>query len=152
MVMMRMRGVMGQRRMPEACGVTDRVDFVTGTFERSAGAGGAFTATRKERKKPMQSFSHIFFKFSRYGCYGHVTFCDQLSEVILKFESLRANANSSVNSCGRTVSLLPTQHRSLYHVVMKTLIGYGTALFEEVFTIDSHSIVPMRTRIRVQIC
>ena len=36
---------------PEACGVTDRVDFVTGTFGKAqGGAGGAFTATRKERQ------------------------------------------------------------------------------------------------------
>ena len=44
-------GVMGEKGggTPEACGVVGRVDFITGTFGKAlGGAGGAFTATRKE--------------------------------------------------------------------------------------------------------
>ncbi len=44
-------GVMGKNGggTPQECGVSDRVDFVTGTFGKAlGGAGGAFTATHKE--------------------------------------------------------------------------------------------------------
>jgi glycine C-acetyltransferase len=44
-------GVMGKQGggTPQECGVTGRVDFITGTFGKAlGGAGGAFTATRTE--------------------------------------------------------------------------------------------------------
>ncbi len=56
-------GVMGDKGggTPEACGVTDRVDFVTGTFGKAlGGAGGAFTATRKEAAEYLRNRSRTY--------------------------------------------------------------------------------------------
>ena len=56
-------GVMGDNGggTPEACGVVGRVDFVTGTFGKAlGGAGGAFTATRKEAAESLRNRSRSY--------------------------------------------------------------------------------------------
>lgn len=56
-------GVMGKNGggTPEHCGVADRVDFVTGTFGKAlGGAGGAFTATRKEAAEYLRNRSRTY--------------------------------------------------------------------------------------------
>jgi len=56
-------GVMGKRGggTPEYCGVTDRVDFVTGTFGKAlGGAGGAFTATHAETADFLRNRSRTY--------------------------------------------------------------------------------------------
>ena len=56
-------GVMGKNGggTPEECGVADRVDFVTGTFGKAlGGAGGAFTATRKEAADYLRNRSRTY--------------------------------------------------------------------------------------------
>jgi len=56
-------GVMGDNGggTPEACGVVGRVDFVTGTFGKAlGGAGGAFTATRKEAAEYLRNRSRSY--------------------------------------------------------------------------------------------
>jgi glycine C-acetyltransferase len=56
-------GVMGKRGggTPEHCGVEKRVDFVTGTFGKAlGGAGGAFTATRKEAAEYLRNRSRTY--------------------------------------------------------------------------------------------
>ena len=56
-------GVMGKNGggSPEACGVADRVDFVTGTFGKAlGGAGGAFTATHKEAAEYLRNRSRTY--------------------------------------------------------------------------------------------
>src|SRR3989344_5969165 len=56
-------GVMGKNGggTPEECGVQDRVDFVTGTFGKAlGGAGGAFTATRKEAADYLRNRSRTY--------------------------------------------------------------------------------------------
>ena len=56
-------GVMGEHGggTPEACGVAGRVDFVTGTFGKAlGGAGGAFTATRKEAADYLRNRSRAY--------------------------------------------------------------------------------------------
>jgi len=56
-------GVMGEAGggTPEACGVVGRVDFITGTFGKAlGGAGGAFTATRKEAADYLRNRSRTY--------------------------------------------------------------------------------------------
>ena len=56
-------GVMGAKGggTPQECGVEDRVDFVTGTFGKAlGGAGGAFTATRKEIAEYLRNRSRTY--------------------------------------------------------------------------------------------
>lgn len=56
-------GVMGQSGggTPEHCGIADRVDFITGTFGKAlGGAGGAFTATRKEAAEYLRNRSRTY--------------------------------------------------------------------------------------------
>ncbi|MEK7107068.1 MAG: glycine C-acetyltransferase [Patescibacteria group bacterium] len=56
-------GVMGKNGggTPEHCGVVGRVDFVTGTFGKAlGGAGGAFTATRKEAADYLRNRSRTY--------------------------------------------------------------------------------------------
>lgn len=56
-------GVMGKNGggTPEHCGVADRVDFLTGTFGKAlGGAGGAFTATRKEAAEYLRNRSRTY--------------------------------------------------------------------------------------------
>src|SRR3989338_8686674 len=56
-------GVMGERGggTPQYCGVASRVDFVTGTFGKAlGGAGGAFTATRKEAAEYLRNRSRTY--------------------------------------------------------------------------------------------
>jgi glycine C-acetyltransferase len=56
-------GVMGENGggTPEACGVVGRVDFITGTFGKAlGGAGGAFTATRKEAADYLRNRSRTY--------------------------------------------------------------------------------------------
>ncbi len=56
-------GVMGKSGggTPEHCGVASRVDFVTGTFGKAlGGAGGAFTATRKEAAEYLRNRSRTY--------------------------------------------------------------------------------------------
>ncbi len=56
-------GVMGAtgRGTPEHCGVTSRVDFVTSTFGKAlGGAGGAFTATKKEAAEYLRNRSRTY--------------------------------------------------------------------------------------------
>lgn len=56
-------GVMGNTGggTPEACGVVGRVDFITGTFGKAlGGAGGAFTATRKEAAEYLRNRSRAY--------------------------------------------------------------------------------------------
>ena len=56
-------GVMGKNGggTPQECGVADRVDFVTGTFGKAlGGAGGAFTATRKEAADYLRNRSRTY--------------------------------------------------------------------------------------------
>ena len=56
-------GVMGKSGggTPEECGVANRVDFVTGTFGKAlGGAGGAFTATRKEAAEYLRNRSRTY--------------------------------------------------------------------------------------------
>src|SRR3990167_4069205 len=56
-------GVMGKNGggTPQECGVEDRVDFVTGTFGKAlGGAGGAFTATRKEAAEYLRNRSRAY--------------------------------------------------------------------------------------------
>ncbi len=56
-------GVMGDTGggTPEACGVVGRVDFITGTFGKAlGGAGGAFTATRKEAAEYLRNRSRAY--------------------------------------------------------------------------------------------
>lgn len=56
-------GVMGKTGggTPEHCGVAGRVDFVTGTFGKAlGGAGGAFTATRKEAADYLRNRSRTY--------------------------------------------------------------------------------------------
>ncbi|MDZ4226876.1 MAG: glycine C-acetyltransferase, partial [Patescibacteria group bacterium] len=56
-------GVMGDNGggTPEYCGVAGRVDFVTGTFGKAlGGAGGAFTATRKEAADYLRNRSRTY--------------------------------------------------------------------------------------------
>ena len=56
-------GVMGKNGggTPQECGVEDRVDFVTGTFGKAlGGAGGAFTATRKEAAEYLRNRSRTY--------------------------------------------------------------------------------------------
>lgn len=56
-------GVMGKSGggTPEHCGVVGRVDFVTGTFGKAlGGAGGAFTATRKEAADYLRNRSRTY--------------------------------------------------------------------------------------------
>ncbi len=56
-------GVMGETGggTPEFCGVSERVDFVTGTFGKAlGGAGGAFTATRKEAAEYLRNRSRTY--------------------------------------------------------------------------------------------
>lgn len=56
-------GVMGAtgRGTPEHCGVVGRVDFLTGTFGKAlGGAGGAFTATRKEAAEYLRNRSRTY--------------------------------------------------------------------------------------------
>lgn len=56
-------GVMGKTGggTPEHCGVVGRVDFITGTFGKAlGGAGGAFTATRKEAADYLRNRSRTY--------------------------------------------------------------------------------------------
>ena len=56
-------GVMGKNGggTPEHCGVAGRVDFVTGTFGKAlGGAGGAFTATRREAADYLRNRSRTY--------------------------------------------------------------------------------------------
>ncbi len=56
-------GVMGDQGggTPQACGVSKRVDFLTGTFGKAlGGAGGAFTATRKEAAEYLRNRSRSY--------------------------------------------------------------------------------------------
>ena len=56
-------GVMGERGggTPQACGVEGRIDFLTGTFGKAlGGAGGAFTATRKEIAEYLRNRSRTY--------------------------------------------------------------------------------------------
>ncbi len=56
-------GVMGAtgRGTPEHCGVTGRVDFLTSTFGKAlGGAGGAFTATKKEAAEYLRNRSRTY--------------------------------------------------------------------------------------------
>ena len=56
-------GVMGKSGggTPEHCGVVGRVDFITGTFGKAlGGAGGAFTATRKEAADYLRNRSRTY--------------------------------------------------------------------------------------------
>src|SRR3989344_1367459 len=56
-------GGMGEKGggTPEHCGVVGRVDFVTGTFGKAlGGAGGAFTATRKEAAEYLRNRSRTY--------------------------------------------------------------------------------------------
>lgn len=56
-------GVMGKNGggTPEHCGVQSRVDFVTGTFGKAlGGAGGAFTATRREAADYLRNRSRTY--------------------------------------------------------------------------------------------
>lgn len=56
-------GVMGKNGggTPEECRVAGRVDFVTGTFGKAlGGAGGAFTATRKEAAEYLRNRSRTY--------------------------------------------------------------------------------------------
>lgn len=56
-------GVLGDggRGTPEYCGVTDRIDFLTGTFGKAlGGAGGAYVATKKEIAEYLQQRSRTY--------------------------------------------------------------------------------------------
>jgi len=56
-------GVMGENGggTSEYCGVLGRVDFITGTFGKAlGGAGGAFTATRKEAAEYLRNRSRTY--------------------------------------------------------------------------------------------
>ncbi len=56
-------GVMGAmgRGTPEHCGVMGRIDFITSTFGKAlGGAGGAFTATKKEAAEYLRNRSRTY--------------------------------------------------------------------------------------------
>lgn len=156
-------GVMGGRGggTPEHCGVLGRVDFVTGTFGKAlGGAGGAFTATRKEAAEYLRNRSRTYLfsnsldtavagasLFAIRHLAKHPELRKRLWENTERFRARMKEAGFAVADAPHPITpiMLGDEQKAL---------GMAAALFDEgVYVIGfAYPVVPKGTaRIRVQI-
>ena len=156
-------GVMGNTGggTPEHCGVVGRVDFITGTFGKAlGGAGGGFTATRKEAAEFMRSRSraYLFSNALDTAVTGTSIFViDHLREHPEYRERLWNNVRlyrTLMKEQGFTVSDAPHPITPIMLGDEKKALDMAKALFEEgIYVIGfAFPVVPKgKARIRVQV-
>ena len=156
-------GVMGKNGggTPEHCGVADRVDFVTGTFGKAlGGAGGAFTATRKEAADYLRNRSRTYLfsnsldtavtgasLFLINHLRSHPEFRERLWSNAKLFRDLMKKAGFSVSDAQHPITPIMLGDE-------KKAVEMAKALFEEgIYVIGfAFPVVPKgKARIRVQV-
>ncbi len=156
-------GVMGKSGggTPEHCGVADRVDFVTGTFGKAlGGAGGAFTATRKEAADYLRNRSRAYLfsnsldtavtgasLFLINHLKSHPEFRDRLWTNTKLFRDLMKKAGFSVSDAQHPITPIMLGDE-------KKAVDMAKALFDEgIYVIGfAFPVVPKgKARIRVQV-
>jgi len=156
-------GVMGKTGggTPEHCGVVGRVDFVTGTFGKAlGGAGGAFTATRKEAAEYLRNRSrtYLFSNSLDTAVTGaslwlinylksHSEYRERLWENTKLFRELMKKNGFAVSEAQHPITPIMLGDE-------KRAVDMAKALFEEgVYVIGfAYPVVPKgKARIRVQI-
>lgn len=156
-------GVMGESGggTPEYCGVRERVDFVTGTFGKAlGGAGGAFTATRREAADYLRNRSRTYL-FSNsldtavtgtsLAVIAHLNAHPEIREKLWEntrlFRSLMKEAGFAVSDAQHPITPVMLGEE-------KKAIEMAKALFEEgIYVIGfAYPVVPKgKARIRVQV-
>ncbi len=156
-------GVMGSNGggTPEHCGVADRVDFVTGTFGKAlGGAGGAYTATRKEAADYLRNRSrtYLFSNSLDTAVTGTSLFViDYLAkhpEVRKKLWDNTALFRARMKENGFTVSDAPHPITPIMLGDEKRAVAMAKALLDEgIYVIGfAFPVVPKgKARIRVQV-
>jgi glycine C-acetyltransferase len=156
-------GVMGKNGggTPEECGVANRVDFVTGTFGKAlGGAGGAYTATRKEAADYLRNRSRTYLfsnsldtavagasLFAINHLKSHPEFRTQLWDNTKLFRELMKNNGFAVSDAQHPITPIMLGDE-------KKAVDMAKALFDEgIYVIGfAFPVVPKGTaRIRVQI-
>jgi glycine C-acetyltransferase len=156
-------GVLGNtgRGTPEHAGVTDRVDFLTGTFGKAlGGAGGAFTATRKEAAEFLRqrSRTYLFSNALDTGIAGvslfvlkhvdaHPELRERLWENTSLFRTKMKEAGFSVSEAQHPITPIMVPEDKLANEMAKALLAEG------IYVVGfSYPVVPKgKARIRVQI-
>lgn len=156
-------GVLGDngRGTPELTGTTERVDFLTGTFGKAlGGAGGAYTATRKEAAEFLRqrSRTYLFSNALDTGIAGAALFAlkyvDEHSELRQKLWHNTRFFREEMKKAGFQIS--DAQH-SITPIMLseeRMASEMGAALFEEgIYAVGfSFPVVPKgKARIRVQV-
>jgi len=156
-------GVMGNAGggTPEFCGVQGRVDFITGTFGKAlGGAGGAFTATRKEAADYLRNRSrtYLFSNSLDTAVTGaslflvgylksHLEHRQKLWENTLRFRELMKQNGFTVSDAQHPITPIMLGDE-------KKAVDMAKALFAEgIYVIGfAYPVVPKgKARIRVQI-
>lgn len=156
-------GVLGgnSRGTLEHAGVTDRVDFVTGTFGKAlGGAGGAYTAGRKQTVEFLRqrSRTYLFSNALDTGIAGAALFAlSYIDEHTELREQLWANTSRFREKMKTAGFILSDAQHSITPIMLaeEKLAGeMAAALFEEgIYVVGfSYPVVPKgKARIRVQI-
>lgn len=156
-------GVMGEtgRGTPEYCGVTGRVDFVTGTFGKAlGGAGGAFITTHTEAAEYLRqrSRTYLFSNALDTAIAGVALFAlkhlEQHPEIRQKLWKNTKRFRENMREQGFSVSDAPHPITPIMLFDEKRAHDMASALFEEgIYVIGfSYPVVPKgKARIRVQI-
>lgn len=156
-------GVLGEngRGTPEFAGVTDRIDFLTGTFGKAlGGAGGAYTATKKEAAEYLRqrSRTYLFSNSLDSGIAGAALFAlkyldehpelrEQLWSNTKYFRSEMKKNGFSISDAKHSITPIMLAEEQLASDMAKELFGEG------IFAVGfSFPVVPKgKARIRVQI-
>ncbi|MCR4325931.1 MAG: glycine C-acetyltransferase [Patescibacteria group bacterium] len=156
-------GVMGESGggTPEYCGVAGRVDFITGTFGKAlGGAGGAFTATRKEAAEYLRNRSrtYLFSNSLDTAVTGASLFViDYLKSHPDYRERLWENTRNFRELMKKEGFKVPDAKHPITPIMLgdeKKAVEMAAALFEEgIYVIGfAYPVVPKGTaRIRVQV-
>ncbi|HEX5744207.1 MAG TPA: glycine C-acetyltransferase [Candidatus Saccharimonadales bacterium] len=156
-------GVLGDngRGTQELTGTTDRIDFLTGTFGKAlGGAGGAYTATRKEAAEYLRqrSRTYLFSNALDTGIAGAALFAfryvDEHPELRERLWSNTEYFREQMKKAGFSIS--DAQH-SITPIMLseeKMASEMGSALFDAgIYAVGfSFPVVPKgKARIRVQV-
>jgi glycine C-acetyltransferase len=156
-------GVLGtnSKGTPEQTGTIDRIDFLTGTYGKAlGGAGGAYTATKKEAAEFLRqrSRTYLFSNALDTGIAGAALFA---LDYIPKHPELRENlyANTQffrqeMKKAGFTVSESEHPITPVMFAEESIAVSTAKAMFDEgIFVVGfSFPVVPKgKARIRVQI-
>lgn len=156
-------GVLGAtgRGTPEHTGTIERIDFLTGTYGKAlGGAGGAFTAARKEIVEYLRqrSRTYLFSNAMEVGTVGAslyaLNYIDEHPETQQRLSDNTALFRSKMKAAGFTVGESAHPITPVMFAEEKMAVDTAAALFEKgIYVVGfSFPVVPKgKARIRVQI-